>query len=68
MPGSPVSRRNHQQPGPNSASREWIGIANEGSTADATDKDIDKGLLLYVNACLILISACVVVTVLIAHG
>jgi adenosylcobinamide-phosphate synthase len=47
---------------------EWIGIANESSTADATDKDIDKGLLLYVNACLILISACVVVTVLIAHG
>ena len=46
---------------------EWIGIANEGSTADATDKDIDRGLSLYVNACLLIIAAIVCVTVLIAH-
>ena len=46
---------------------EWIGIVNEGSTANATDKDIDRGLSLYVNACLLIIAAIVCVTVLIAH-
>jgi adenosylcobinamide-phosphate synthase len=42
----------------------WIGIANEGSTADATGEDIGKGLSLYLNACLLLTVVIVFLTVL----
>ena len=47
---------------------DWIGVANEGSTADATDEDINKGLLLYVNACLFLMAVIVFITVLITQN
>ncbi|HJO87871.1 MAG TPA: adenosylcobinamide-phosphate synthase CbiB, partial [Rhodospirillales bacterium] len=47
---------------------EWIGSANEGSTADATHEDISKGLLLYVNACLLSASVIVFLTVWLAQG
>jgi adenosylcobinamide-phosphate synthase len=43
---------------------DWIGIANEGSTADATGEDIGKGLSLYLNACLLLTVVIVFLTVL----
>ncbi len=47
---------------------EWIGSANEGSTADATHEDISKGLMLYVNACLLSASVIVFLTVWLAQG
>jgi adenosylcobinamide-phosphate synthase len=42
---------------------EWLGSANEGSTADATFEDIGKGLMLYVNACLLSAGVIVFLTV-----
>jgi adenosylcobinamide-phosphate synthase len=47
---------------------DWIGIANEGSTPDATVEDIGKGLLLYVNACLLLTAVIVFLTVLLSQS
>lgn len=47
---------------------EWLGSANEGSTQDATDEDISKGLLLYVNACLISAAVIVFLTVWLAQA
>ncbi|MBT7955602.1 MAG: cobalamin biosynthesis protein CobD [Rhodospirillaceae bacterium] len=47
---------------------EWIGSANEGSTEDATHEDISKGLLLYVNACLLSAGVIVFLTVWLAQG
>ena len=47
---------------------DWIGIVNDGSSPDATEDDICKGLLLYVNACLLLTAIIVFLTVLIAQG
>jgi adenosylcobinamide-phosphate synthase len=44
---------------------EWIGSANEGSTTEATFEDISKGLMLYVNACLL--SAAVIVFLTVWH-
>ncbi len=41
---------------------DWIGVANEGSTADVTFEDIDKSLRLYVNAYLISIGLIIFVT------
>jgi adenosylcobinamide-phosphate synthase len=47
---------------------EWIGSANEGSTEDVTHEDISKGLLLYVNACLLSAGVIVFLTVWLAQG
>ena len=47
---------------------EWIGGANEGSTSDATYEDISKGLMLFVNACLISAGVIVFLTVWLAQG
>ena len=47
---------------------DWIGIANEGSTSDATEEDIGKGLLLYVNACILLTAVIVFLTVFISQS
>ena len=47
---------------------DWIGISNDGSSPDATEDDINKGLLLYVNACLLLTAIIVFLTVLIAQS
>ena len=54
--------------GDESIEGEWIGSANEGSTADATHEDISKGLLLYVNACLLSAAVIVFLTVWLAQG
>jgi len=47
---------------------DWVGIAVEGSTPDATEEDISKGLLLYVNACLLLAALLVFLTGLNIHN
>ena len=47
---------------------EWIGISNEGSTAEASNEDISKGLLLYVNACILLTAVIVFLTVFVSQS
>jgi adenosylcobinamide-phosphate synthase len=46
---------------------QWIGSANGGSVAEATPEDINKGLALYINACLLPTAVIVFLTVWLAQ-